>query len=314
MAPPRVLRRSGALAAALAVLLALAAPATALPDHGRRFPAVIDLPTGFQPEGIVVAPGGTAYAGSLADGSIAEVDLRTGEISQILDDPDDTPAVGIEYVRSSKLLYVAGGGSGTLEVVDPRSGDFTALQVIEPGSGFLNDVAVSGDTIYVTESFGSTLYAVEIDGDGFGDVHEIPLGGDFEAVGGFNANGIVALPDGTLMVIQSATGTLYAVDPDTGEATAVDLDGELEALPAGDGIERQGQRLYVVQNQLNQIAVVDLRGDPTTGTVRNILTDPAFDVPTTVDRFGSRLYVVNARFGIQNPGSAAYQIVGTELR
>ncbi len=43
------------------------------------------------------------------------------------------------------------------------------------------------------------------------------------------------------------------------------------------------------------------------------MTDPAFDVPTTVDRFEQRLYVVNARFGIENPEQAEFQIVGTSL-
>lgn len=313
----RTLVTIGAIVVVLAMLLslvALAIPAAALPDRPQPFPELIPLPEGFQPEGIVVAPGGTAYAGSLADGSIVAADLRTGELTTVFDDETGTPAVGIEHDPSSRLLYVAGGASGTLEAVNPRTGTAQVAELTTPSAGFINDVAIHGDTLYATESFGSTLFAVELEGDGFGQIREITLGGDFSAVpGDFNANGIVALPDGRLIIVQSATGMLFTVDPDTGEATAVELDAGTTTLANGDGIERQGRTLYVVQNFLNQIAVVDLGGDATTGTVERVVKDPAFRIPTTVDRFGSRLYVVNARFGVADPGVAEYEIVGTEL-
>lgn len=306
-----------------ALMAALAVPAMARPadrahrpdrTHRQVFPSIIDLPTGFQPEGIVIAPGGTAYAGSLADGSIVAADLRTGTVTEVYG-ADGSPAVGIEYDRSSRLLYVAGDGAGTLEAVDPTTGKLIdRVAVIPAGSGFINDFAVYRDVVYVTESFGSNLYAVQRTDDGFGNVRPVELGGDFEAVEGFNANGIVALPDGTLIIVQSATGTLYNVDPDTGVTTALAWDGAAMSLPFGDGLELRGRTLYVVQNQLNRVAVLRLRPGATTSTVERFVTNNAFDVPTTVDTFGNRVYVVNARFGIDNPGKADYQIVGTPLR
>jgi hypothetical protein len=39
------------------------------------------------------------------------------------------------------------------------------------------------------------------------------------------------------------------------------------------------------------------------------LTDPDFDVPTTIAFQAGRLYAVNARFGITDPESARYDIV-----
>lgn len=304
-------------AAAALVLALLAVPAAALPPGGERFPQVIALPDGFEPEGIVVAPGGTAYAGSLATGEVVAVDLRTGATEVVFgDEGDDGPAVGIEYERSSRVLLVAGGPAGTLEIIDARTGDLIErVRVLDPGAGFINDVAVSGDTVYLTDSFGASLFAVALDDPT--DVRQIPLHGDFTPVGGFNLNGIVALPAGDLVAVQSATGTLFRIDPATGDATAIaltDATGSPASLPNGDGIERQGGTLYVVQNQLNQIAVVDLDGRATAGTVERLVTDPAFDVPTTVDRFGDRLYVVNARFGTAGPPPAEYDIVGTPLR
>jgi len=64
----------------------------------------------------------------------------------------------------------------------------------------------------------------------------------------------------------------------------------------GDGILLAGRTLYVVRNQNNLIAVVRLAPDLGSGTVTRTITNPNFDVPTTIARHGSRLYAVNARF------------------
>ena len=307
-------RARSVLAALTAVaLLALAVPAVAQ-STDRPFPDVIDLPTGFQPEGIVIAPGTTtAYAGSLADGSIVAADLRTGEVTELYA-ADGTPAVGIEYAPDTQRLFVAGNGSSSLEVVDTVTGELVdRAQLLRPGNGFVNDVAIDGETVYATVSNGRSIYAARRTVRGLDRVREITLGGEFQVRQGFNANGIVVDDDGSLIVVQSNTGTLFRVDPFTGDAVAIHLRGELDSLPNGDGLERRGDVLYVVQNQLDQIAELHLGEDPDAAEVVRVITDEDFDVPTTVDDFGSHLYVVNARFGIENPAEAAYQIVGTPL-
>ena len=71
-------------------------------------------------------------------------------------------------------------------------------------------------------------------------------------------------PDGrALLIIQSVTGLLFRVDPSTGIATKVDLGGAL--LTAGDGLLLSGRTLFVVQNRLNQVAVVRLNSAGTAG-------------------------------------------------
>ena len=140
----------------------------------------------------------------------------------------------------------------------------------------------------------------------------IPLSGDFEFVPGeFNANGIEATPDGnSLIVVNSTLGTLYRVDPDTGEATEIDLGGE--SVTNGDGILLQGKTLYVLRNQLNQIAEIQLSPDLSSGTLSDTITDENFDVPTTLALFGSRLYAVNARFNTPPTPTTEYSIVQVE--
>jgi hypothetical protein len=55
---------------------------------------------------------------------------------------------------------------------------------------------------------------------------------------------------------------------------------------------------------------VKLRDGLTHGTVERVISDPRFDVPTTIARKGSRLYAVNARFTTPPTPSTTYDVVG----
>ncbi len=77
----------------------------------------------------------------------------------------------------------------------------------------------------------------------------------------------------------------------------------------GDGILLQGKTLYVVQNQLNQIAVIKLNSDFSAGTIQTVITSSLFRVPTTIARFGSALYAVNARFDTVPTPDTEYEVV-----
>ena len=82
-----------------------------------------------------------------------------------------------------------------------------------------------------------------------------------------------------------------------------------ESVPNGDGILLDGKTLYVVQNQLNMVAVIALKHDLARGRVVTRLSDADFKVPTTIDDLGRRLYAVNARFGTPNPDTLDFQVV-----
>jgi hypothetical protein len=64
-----------------------------------------------------------------------------------------------------------------------------------------------------------------------------------------------------------------------------------------------------VRNSDNVIAVVRLANGLGSGTVTRTITDRDFDVPTTIGRFGSRLYAVNARFGTTPTPTTPYAVV-----
>jgi len=270
-------------------------------------PESIPLPTGYQPEGVATR-GSTAYAGSLADGDVVTVNLRTGEVSPLVDnDPEDGRiAVGLTVDRG--LLLVAGGPTGMAFVYDARTGaEIAEVQLTDPTAGtFVNDVIVSGDSAWFTDSFQPQLYRVPLRGNAVGEPETVPLSGpaaDF--VAGFNINGIEAA-GGELIVVNSTKGELYAVGTD-GSSRAIDLGGNL--VTAGDGLLLIGPNLYVVRNQLNQVDVVELARDLNSGEVINSITSALFDVPTTVAKHGNRLVLVNARFGVADPANAEYALV-----
>lgn len=298
-------------AAAAAILAAPAAGATTVSaTHADRFPTEFALPTGFLPEGIAIGDRPTAYFGSRADGDIFRVDLVTGA-GEVISQGPGTPSVGMKLDRRGRL-FVSGGPAGDGRVVDVRSGAILASYQFAAASTFINDVVLTPDGAYFTDSNNAALYHVPVGRNGRlpaqDGVVRVPLGGEWVQNPGLNANGIARTPDGrALIVVNSGTGALFRVDPATGVATTVDLGGE--SVVNGDGLLLDGRTLYVVQNRLNTVAVIRLNHRGTEGTVTQRLTDARFDVPTTIARFGDRLYLPNARFGIASPETATYNAV-----
>lgn len=275
----------------------------------QSFPEIIPLPDGFQPEGITLGNGHTAYVGSLAGGSIYEIDLRTGAGSMLVPgSPGSLLAVGLDFDARSNYLFVAGGFTGDGRVYDTKTGEL--IHNLAFGAGWINDVVVAQDAAYFTNSFAPYIYKVPLTSQGApsGTVETLVLGGEWVNIPPpdpftpvINANGIVATPDnGTLIVVNYALGRLYTVDPDTGFATEIDLGGV--EVPSGDGLVLRGKTLYVVQNFANGIAVFTLSPDYSAATFTRLLTDVDLRIPSTADLFGPWLYAVNARFDVCFPG------------
>jgi sugar lactone lactonase YvrE len=294
---------------ALTAVVAAGSPASPA-KKAKPFPEVIQLPTGFRPEGIEVGRGTTFYTGSVANGAIFRGDLRTGRGTVIIAGATGLAATGIELDRH-KRLWVAGAGTGTARVYDVRTGALLrTYQLGTPPATFINDVVVTAKAAYFTDSQQPVLYRIPIGPHGaLGNAQTIPLGGQYVHVPGqLNLNGIDATRSGkALVAVQTFTGQLYRINPRTGFARLISLGGE--SVPNGDGILLDGRRLYVVQNRSNLVAVISLRPGLLSGSVLTRLSNPNFSVPTTIDDLGKRLYAVNARFGIPNPDVAAYQVV-----
>src|SRR5687767_13630324 len=298
------------MSALLALVITLvASPVVAL---ARPFPDIIQLPNGFRPEGIAIA-GTTFYTGSLGGvHGVYRGDLRTGEGGQFIPG-NGSMFVGMK-VDDRARLWIAGGGSGAGYVYDTTTGALLATFPFATGTTFVNDVIVTDDAAWFTESRAPRLYRVAIGSDGAIDATTtIDLTGKIQfddRVGATNLNGIAATPDGsTLIVVNSSTGKLCTIDTETIATREIGLGSA--TMTTGDGILLQGRTLYVVRNRMNQIAVIELTPDFASGTVVDVITNAAFDIPTTIARHGGALYAVNARFGVTDP-NATYTAVRVE--
>ena len=282
---------------------------TPLPGGGRVF--ALPAGGGF-PEGVAYDEAtGDFYVGSTEDGTIYRGNVQTGTVEVLVPGSAGRVAVGLALDAGGRL-FVAGGGTGAVAVYDTTTGQLLleAANGLAPNT-FLNDVDISptGDA-YLTDSFNPLLWRLPAAAIPAGVGTPAPVPGtdalqvavDFTTTGfdlvqpGFNANGIVATPDGRfLLLVQTNTGALYRVDAATGETIPVDLGAG--SLPGGDGLALDGQTLWVVRE--GQITRVELSPDVATGTIGESFTDPSFIDPTTLARFDGCLLVVNSQFSQQ---------------
>jgi len=298
-----------ALAALLALTTMSAAPAVARHDH-HNLPHQIDLPNGWQPEGITT-DGKFLYSGSLADGAIFRADARTGHGRVLATGATGRVAAGLDYDRRRDVLWVVGGPTGEIRAQDADNGKVLATYEFPSASPrFLNDVVVTRHAVFATDSFNQELAVIPLKSGGSRHLPAasaattLPLTGDVVFQDGFNLNGIVESHH-MLISVQSNTGLLFLIDENTGDSTTIDLGGA--SVAGGDGLELDGRLLYVGRNQ-GEVDAFQLNRSLTSGHLVATITDPTFDVPTTVALARHSLYVINARFGTPPTPDTPYWI------
>jgi sugar lactone lactonase YvrE len=279
----------------VAVVAALAMPAAAAPAE------VVVLPGASSAEGIANGGGTTFYAGDLFAGDIFRGDVQRGTAQLFIDAPTGRMAVGMTADRNHDLLFVAGGFTGQAYVYDTLTGATVATYQF-PAGAMINDVALTKDGAWFTDSFQPQLYFVPVSQAGVpGPFSTLEVTGPAAVISGdFNLNGIEATPNGkTLIVAHSANGELFTVDPVTGASATI----AGVSVSSVDGIVLLGRQLWAVQNT-NQVTRVQLSPHLTSGVIEKVITSDLFQVPSTAARFGSRLAVVNAKFDTGFPPTA----------
>jgi hypothetical protein len=310
--------RAAVLATGLLGLVVTGIPSAAAtpPEGAPTAPEVIVLPDATSAEGIAQGEDNTFYAGDLFAGDIFRGDLEKGTAELFIDAPDGRAALGMDADTQNDLLYVAGGFTGQAYVYDLDSGATVATYQFAPPSPpdadppttVVNDVTVTAEGAWFTDSRRGVLYFVPINRHGEpGEFHPLTLRGPAADTSGvFNLNGIAAeWHGGTLIVAHSDNGELYTVDPATGDSALISG----VSVPTVDGIVVQCRRLWAVQNS-NQVTEVLLSEDLTAGSVVEVITSDLFQVPTTAIRYDGRLAVVNAKFDTGLPPTAEqYEVV-----
>ncbi len=286
------------------------------------YPDLIPLPVGFGPEGIAVGNGHTFYVGSLTPPTLGQIlvgDLRDGSFLQLVA-PTGRPALGMKHDARSNLLFVANGPSGRGTAYDAATGSEVAFwQFQAPGTAAINDVVLTRGAAYFTDSMLPFLYRVPLGARGqpaaFAD--QIPLPANFGVPGTctvgppLRGNGIASAPNGQhLIIMHMSEGQLYRMDTTTYTAVPIALAGG-DSLGGGDvctadGMLLDGNTLYVSQNFLNRVAVIELTPDHFSGVITRYITEPfasnaTTKVPTTLAEFGNSLYAVTAGFAPPAP-------------
>ncbi|MDR7082592.1 sugar lactone lactonase YvrE [Arthrobacter ginsengisoli] len=282
-------------------------------DRDGRSP-VITLPGATGAEGIAAAGGSTFFAGDLLNGNIFRGDIDEGKAKLFIEAPAGRAAVGMKVDRDNDLLFVAGGATGQAYVYDLETKKTVQVYDLAPaGASFINDVTLTRDGAWFTNSRAGELYRIPVSRDGTpGDIRTLALDAPAGTVDeGFNLNGIAAADDGgTLIVGHFGRGALYAVDPDDGSNKAIDVtdsSGAPVTVTNVDGIVIRDNTLWAVQNFLNQVSRIDLNGSLGQGEVQEVITSPYFDIPTTAALFGDTLALVNAKF--TTPAATSFEAV-----
>lgn len=325
------MKRRLVLLLGLVMAVSLVIVPTAAANGGKHVPAPlpnrINLPDGFQPEGITSGPSSRfgfstkLYVGSLVDGAIWRGSARTGTGKILVPGVAGQSALGL-HIDWRGRLWVAGGANKTIRVYSTKTGALLRTYTF-PTAGFLNDLVITRSGVYATDSVTQQLAVVPF---GRWSIHSRhpwgklpattkakvkPLTGAIVYAAGFNANGIVS-QHGWLILVQSNTGLLFRVNPRTGASAAIDTHGY--SVLNGDGLVLRGSWLYVVRNTDNLVAVLKLGWHLKTARLVGEITSTGLDVPTTATFAAGKLWAVNARFTTTPTPTTQYWITKLKVK
>lgn len=264
------------------------------------------------PEGVTVDPAtGAIYTNSANTGVVFRIDPETGAVVQVADPlglGDSSPARPVSVALGLKAdgqgrLWVAGARTGSMHVVDIATGQRLARFATPQGPWLINDVALTSDAAYFTDTLRPLLWRVSR--DSIADAVLEPWlsfeGTVLEYGEDPNLNGIVATPDGRyLIVVLMKTGRLYRIDARTREVTAIDTGDS--ALDGGDGLALVGRRLFLVRQSAGEVVALDLSIDLTAAVEAKRIKPTELAWPATVAVRGDRLIVANSQLNRRGSG------------
>lgn len=320
-APRHATSRRAFLSLAAGAALLPVATAAGSAEAATRPPDTIALPNGWRPEGITSGPGSTFYVGSLVGGFL-KGDLVTGQ-TQVLKQPvgPNRSIRGLYFDARTGWVWAALTQFGISAIWALDGGGTIRVAFAVPGGRFLNDLVVTDDAVYVTDSQVDRLTILPLGPDGKTvglAPFTRPLTGAWPSGDGetTNANGIRELADGSLVLNNSRVGGLWNVDPATGFTTEIPVRGG-PGITGGDGLELDGDILYNVRGSgQDEVSCLLMRTGTDGWTARwaGIRQDRTLDVPSTATVGAGYLWAVNARFGVPSPDTASYWVTRLKRR
>jgi sugar lactone lactonase YvrE len=282
------------------------------------------LPEDFTyPEGIALQEDGRAfYTASAETGAVLRVEVASNTAhtvvppGRLVPQESEFPGLlGLELDDAGRL-WIAGGRTGTMFVVDARSGAELSRHRAPRTPSLINDVAIASGGAFFTDSLNPVLWRIEARGERAAEPEPwLDLSNTAIRYGeGANLNGIEATPDGrALIVVQMNKGLLYRIDIASKSVTPIDTGGA--ALTGGDGLVLDGPKLYVVRQPNNEIVVLELASNGRSARKIASFTDPALAYPATAVKTANRLLVVNTQFDRHGTGDPKepFTVVGIAL-
>jgi sugar lactone lactonase YvrE len=259
------------------------------------------------PEGIAWHPVQKVFfVSSVHSGVIGKVTPQ-GVYTPFIKDDQLVASAGLYLDSKRNLLWVAVGDLGAstrsspatayklaaLAAYDASTGERRAyhdLSSLVEGGHFANDLTVdAAGNVYVTDSFSPVIYRVDAKGQA-----SVFARSDLFKGEGFNLNGIVAHPDGYLLVAKYNSGEIFRISTRNGaEIQRVEL---LDAVKGADGLLlRDNERLTVVQNAGNDQVVELVSKDGWKSATLQPARKTAYSFPTAVAKVGKAIYVMNSR-------------------
>lgn len=280
--------------------LALLALSSCMLLAAARDTSEIALPDAISfPEGIAVTHDGkTAYTAGSSDGTIARIDLASGRgavlPNALRGQVERAGAFGMKLDDKGRL-WISGGRSRNIYVVDPQTDRRLATIATDPRTGLINDAVIAGRRIWFTDSLAPVLWSVDLD-------KPLPAtatrwmsydGTPLEYAEGGNLNGIAAAGPDTLIVVQANKGLLFRIDTRDRKVESIDLGGE--TVIGGDGLVLDRDMLYVIRTAESEIVSIRLASGQRSGKIVARVKPASVRLPATAAKAGNDLIVVNAQ-------------------
>jgi DNA-binding beta-propeller fold protein YncE len=256
--------------------------------------------------------------GSFRAGAIYAV-KRDGAVALVVDDPRLCSVLGIAVDRARNRVWAVNsdlGAGAKLSAAGPkhlaavaaydlatgRALHYVDVAPLYGGPHLLNGIALdAAGNAYVSDSFSPVLYRVDADGHASVFLHSQEFNGD-----GINLNGLVAHPDGYLLVIKKSDGAIFKIplaDPYSSSKVRI-----RRSFVGGDGVTlATPDTLLIVANQtpvFKSNRVFSLKSTDHWATAEVVAEESlGEDYATTAVRRADELYVVSSRLNqlIQSP-------------
>jgi hypothetical protein len=235
-------RLSASLAAALTIVLSTSALAQMPPTPG----STLELPDRFHPGSAVAAPDGRIFVSSITTGRIVVFTPGNSTPGDFIDPAAAgmDSAMGIKVDTARGRLWACSANLG----VDETPGNHpTALLAFNlqsgtleqtlplPGGGLCNDLVITrAGAMVVTDSFSPRLLVLRPGANALEELIRDPVLAP--PTGGFGADGIVELDDGSLLISKNSAGELVRINNPLSSAPAITPLQTSRPLSNADGL------------------------------------------------------------------------------